>query len=142
MANKYHNPGHQNQHQNQQLMPSIPPIHGIGERTTVSIGEFAPLQYLPKKQNSQNPDLNRERLRVTGALATPAEIAAIATQMPKKPGLVAREQQLAAAESERNQFTAEAGSPITGNVSTQQAVRLAKSALKRQQNYRARGSAY
>jgi hypothetical protein len=96
----------------------------------------------PDHQNSQNPDLNRERLRVTGALATPAEIAAIAAQMPKKPGLVAREQQLAAAETERNQFTAEAGSPITGNVSTQQAVRLAKSALKRQQNYRARGSAY
>ena len=53
---------------------------------------------------------------------------------PKKPGLVAREQQVAGLEREVLQFRAEAGEmgPITGNVSLKQQLRSARSGLKRQ----------
>ena len=52
----------------------------------------------------------------------------------KKPGLIAREQQVAHLEREVTQFRSEAGEmgPITGNVSLKQQLRSARSGLKRQ----------
>ena len=55
----------------------------------------------------------------------------------KKPGLAARENQVAALEREVSQFRHEAGEagPITGNVALKQQLRSARSGLKRQQAY-------
>lgn len=57
---------------------------------------------------------------------------------PKKPGLVAREQQLAAVQREASQFAQETSGvgPVTGNVSLRKQLDVAKSALKRQQKLR------
>jgi multidrug resistance efflux pump len=52
----------------------------------------------------------------------------------KKPGLVAREKQLAAAKEEARQYRAEdTGSGVTGNVALKQQLTSAQRALKRQQ---------
>jgi len=103
MANKFHNPAHQNSHQ--QLM-----------RRVVST---------PTAQDSMTA-----RAEMSGG-------------PPKKPGLLAREQQVAATNEEIRQYRAEDTGPgVTGNVALKTQARVAASGLKRQRNYAKRGSAY